>query len=72
METKDLLSKIEGKIKDGSLDFKIIFNFFYKMDRKLEIDTDIDFEIDEDLYCFKKAFLNIYKVYHEDYLYLED
>ena len=72
METKDLLSKIETKIKDGSLDFKIIFNFFYKMDERLEIDKNIDFEMDEDLYCFKKAFLNIFKVYHEDYLYLED
>ena len=76
METKDLLSKIETKIKDEDeseiLDFEIIFNFFDKMDKKLEINKDDDFEIDEDLFCLKKAFLHMFEVYHCDYIYLED
>ena len=28
MKTEDLLKKIEGKIKDETLDYKIIYNFF--------------------------------------------
>ena len=72
METKDLLKKIEGKIKDETLDFKIIYNFLDEMNRKLKIDEFYDFEIDEDLFCMKEAFLNMYKVFHNDYIYLED
>ena len=42
------------------------------MDIKLEISKDIDFEIHEDLFCMKKAFIHIYEVYHSDHVYLED
>ena len=70
METKDLLKKTEGKIKDETLHYKIIFNFLDQMDRKLKIDKCDDFEINEDLFCMKEAFLNMYKVYHYDYIYL--
>ena len=72
METKNLLKKIEGKIKDKTLDVEIIFNFLDQMDRKLEIDKGNDFEIDEDLFCLKKAFIHIYEVYHSDHYYLEN
>ena len=72
METKDLLSKIETEIKDETLDFEIIFTFLSQMDIKLEISKGIDFEIDEDLFCMKKAFMHMFEVYHYDYLYLED
>ena len=72
METKNLLSKIETKIKDESLDFKIIFNFLSKMDIKLKIDKGIDHDINEDLWYMKKAFLHMFEVYHYDCLYLED
>ena len=72
METKDLLSKIETKIKDETLNFKIIFNFLSQMDIKLEISKGIDFEIDEDLFCMKKAFMHMFEVYYHDCLYLED
>ena len=72
METEDLLSKIETKIKDETLDYKIIFNFLDEMDRKLKINKGDDFEIDEDLFCMKKAFMHIYEVYHNDHHYLED
>ena len=72
MKTKDLLSKIETKIKDETLDFKIIFNFLSQMDIKLEISKGTDFEIDEDLFCMKKAFMHMFEVYYYDCLYLED
>ena len=72
MSPEDLLKKIETKIKDETLNYEIIFNFLDKMDRKLEINRDIDFEIDEDLFCLKKAFIHIYEVYHFDHPYLED
>ena len=72
MNNKDLLSKIEGKIKDETLHFKIIYNFLCQMDISLKIDKGIDFEISEDLFCMKKAFMHMFEVYHYDYLYLED
>ena len=71
MKTKDLLSKIETKIKDETLDFKIIFNFLSQMDIKLKINKDLEHEIDEDLFYLKKAFMHMFEVYHYDYLYLE-
>ena len=72
MKTEDLLKKIETKIKDETLNYEIIFNFLDRMDIKLEINKGDDFEIDEDLFCMKKAFIHIYEVYHSDHVYLED
>ena len=71
MKTEDLLKKIETKIKDETLNVNIIFKFFERMNKKLEINKDIDFEIDEDLFCMKKKFINIYNVFHYDYKELE-
>ena len=39
---------------------------------KLNINKGIDHEIDEDLFYMKKAFINIFSVYHYDSHYLED
>ena len=72
MKTEDLLKNIETKIRDETLDYKIIFNFLDQMDIKLKINKGDDFEIDEDLFCLKKAFIHIYEVYHSDHYYLED
>lgn len=72
METKDLLSKIETKIQDETLNFKIIYNFLDQMKYKLEISKGIDHEIDEDLFYMKKAFLHMYEVFYYDSKYLED
>ena len=72
MKTEDLLKKIETKIKDETLNYEIIFNFLDQMDIKLEISKGNDFEIDEDLFCLKKAFIHMYSVYHFDHHYLED
>ena len=71
MKTEDLLKKIETKIKDETLNVNIIFEFFERMDKKLEINKDIDFEIDEDLFFMMKKFINIYYVFHYDYKELE-
>ena len=71
MNTEDLLKKIETKILDETLNVDIIFNFFEKMDINLEINKDINFELDEDLFCMKKNFINIYNVFHNDYKELE-
>ena len=72
MKTEDLLKKIETKIKDETLNYEIIFNFLDRMDIKLEINKGNDFEIDEDLFCMKKAFIHLYSVYHFDHYYLKD
>ena len=71
MKTEDLFKKIETKILDETLNVNIIFKFFERMNKKLEIDKNIDFEIDEDLFCMKKNFINIYNVFHYDYKELE-
>ena len=71
MNTEDLLSKIETKILDETLNVNIIFKFFERMNKKLEINKDIDFEIDEDLFFMMKKFINIYNVFHYDYKELE-
>ena len=72
MKTEDLLKKIETKIEDETLNYEIIFNFLDQMDIKLEISKGNDFEIYEDLFCMKKAFIHMYSVYHFDHHYLED
>ena len=72
MKTEDLLKEIETQIKEETLNYKIIFNFFILMDTNLKIDKSIDFELNEDLFCLKKAFIYIYEVYHSDHVYLED
>ena len=70
MKTKDLLSKIEGKIKDETLDYKIIYNFLDQMDIKLKISEGIEHEIHEDLFYMKKAFIHMFEVFHYEYIYL--
>ena len=70
MKTEDLLKKIEGKIKDETLDYKIIYNFLDQMDRELKISKDMDHDIYEDLFYMKKAFIHIFEVFHYDYKYL--
>ena len=72
MPPEDLLSKIETKIQDETLHFEIIFNFLDQMEYKLQISKGIDHEINEDLLYMKKAFINMFNVYHYDYHYLED
>ena len=71
MESEILLSKLEDKIKDETLDVKIIFNFLNQMDRKLKINKGDYFELDESLFCMKKAFINMFNLYHYDHSYLK-
>ena len=66
MKTEDLLKEIKTQIKEETLDYKIIFSFLDFMNLRLKIDKDIDFELNEDLFCRKKSFINIYNVYHND------
>ena len=68
---EDLLKKINNKIQHNNLDVEIIYEFFDQMKRNLKINKQIDFEIDEDLFCSIKAFINLYLVYHFDHKYLE-
>ena len=62
-EYEKYLTVIECKIKDKSFDIDLIFRV---LDR-----IKLDFEIDEDIYCMKKAFINIYNVYYYNYTYLK-
>ena len=55
---------LENKIKDESLSIDFIF--------KILNNVELDFEIDEDLYMEKKAFLYIFEVFDDYYTYLKD
>ena len=66
MEHSELFKKLEVLIKDEALPTTVIFNFFDEMDDKLGIDPMIEFELNEDFYLMKKAFLNIYNVFYYD------
>ena len=61
---KEYLKEIENKIKDESLDINLIF----KVLNLIKVCS----ELDEDLYCKKKAFSYIYLVFDHYYKYLED
>ena len=61
---KNYLKELVAKIEDESLDIDLIFNVLDKI--------KLDFEIDEDLYCEKKAFIYIYQVFDHYYSYLKD
>ena len=68
---KKLFIDLENEIKNETLDLDLIDNFIDQMKYKVKLDEGIDFEIDEDLWNMKEAFLNLYDVYHYKYLYLE-
>ena len=72
MKTKDLLKEIETQIKDETLNYKFIYIFFTLMDLNLKIDKNIDFELNEDLFCLKKTFINIFDTFHHEAYKLED
>ena len=72
METEVLLEKINDKIKNETLNYKLIYDFLSTMDDKLKINKCDEFEIDEDLFCMKKAFIKMFEIYHYDYYNLED
>ena len=61
---ESLLNPIKDKTENESLDIDIIFKVLDKI--------KLDFEINEDLYCEKKAFIYIYSVFDHYYSYLKD
>ena len=61
---KKYLKEIEDKIEDESLDIDLIFEVLNLI--------DLEMEINEDLYCKKKAFLYMFLVFDHYYLYLND
>ena len=71
LEPKILLKKIEEIYLNEDLDVSIIYEFFYKMKKKVKIDKHIEFEIDEDFYCMKKSFLKLYNVFYNYYIDLD-
>ena len=64
IEDEKYLKEIEDKIEDESLDIDLIFKVLDKI--------ELEMEIDEDLFCKKKAFSYIYLVFDHYYKYLED
>ena len=71
IKTENLLKEIETQIKDETLNYKLIYMFFTLMDLNLKIDKSIDFELNEDLFCLKKTFINIFDTFHHEAYKLE-
>ena len=69
---KKFFSQLETEIKNETLDLDFIYHCMSQMKYRVKIDEQIDHEINEDFWYMKKAFLNLYDVYHYDYTYLED
>ena len=59
-----ILKKMLSKIKDESLDIKIIYEVLERI--------KLDFEIDEDLFVKKKAFIYFYSIYYLYDYYLKE
>lgn len=72
MEREDVLSKIECEIRDKTIDYNFVYHFLDQMDKKLKVDESLEFECNEDLYCMKKAFINMYEVFHFNNYHLND
>lgn len=73
--TKDEIKEyIKDEILKKTINPEFVFEFLSEMDEKLqsEIDSCIEFEINEDLYCLKKAFLKAYDLFHHSGYNLED
>ena len=51
-------------IKNGRFDIKVIYETLRLI--------DLDVEIEENLYFKNNSFLNLYSVFYNDYIYLED
>ena len=58
------VDRMKDFIKNAEIETKFIHEFLSEMDKKLKIDTKLEFELDEDFYCLKKAFLNAYDLFH--------
>ena len=69
---KNFFSQLETEIKNETLDLDFIYHCMSQLKYRVKIDEQIDHEINEDFWYMKKAFLNLYDVYHYDYTYLED
>lgn len=63
-DEKDILKLIEDKIKNKTIEIEFVFDFLVKMDKNLKLDSSLEFEINEDLFSLKKAFLNAYELFH--------
>ena len=61
---EDKLKSIKDEIDKGSIKTDLIFNVLNRL--------NLDMEIQEDLFYKNEAFLNIFKVFDGDYIYLKD
>ena len=64
----EIKNTIKYKIKNKSIEIEFVNDFLSEMDKKLNLDSQLEFEINEDLFCLKKAFLKAYDLfYHSGY-----
>lgn len=63
---------ITSKILNKTIETEFVNDFFTEIEKKVKLDEIIEFELDEDLYCLKKAFLKAYDLFYYSGHNLED
>ena len=56
--------RINYLINNKNIEIEFVFDFLSEMDKNLNLDSSLEFEINEDLFSLKKAFLNAYELFH--------
>ncbi len=64
LQEKEMLKFIKDKINNKTIDVKFVYEFLSKMDKDLKLDSTFEFELNEDLFCFKSAFLKAYDLFY--------
>ena len=64
----EIINTIKNKIIIKNIEIELVYDFLSEMDKKLNLDSCLEFEVNEDLFCLKKAFLKAYDLfYHSGY-----
>ena len=64
LSVDEIKTRIKNEIASKKIDLEFVYEFLSEMDKKLNLKSDSEFEIDEDLFCLKKAFLKAYDLFH--------
>ena len=68
---KKYITKLKVEIEKETLDLDFIEKCIDQIEYRVKVDKQIDMELDEDFWYLKKAFINLYSVFHYDHSYLD-
>ena len=68
---KKYITKLKVEIEKETLDLDFIEKCIDQIECRVKVDKQIDMELNEDFWYLKKAFINLYSVFHYDHSYLD-